>query len=89
MRVLHVVAETPGSFLQHLKEVTYIERKPLRFCAKRLASLIKTLELNDLNELGTLKSIYISSVSPESGCVCYACFDIPEGIYAYFGTLSK
>lgn len=31
MKVLHVVAETPLSFLQHLKELTYIERKPLRF----------------------------------------------------------
>ncbi len=31
MRVMHVVAETPVSFLQHLKEVTYIERKPLRY----------------------------------------------------------
>lgn len=53
MRVLHVVAETPGSFLQHLKEVTFIERKPLRFCSKRLALLIKTLELNDLADFGT------------------------------------
>jgi len=31
MRVLHVVAETPLSFLQHLKDITYIERRPLRF----------------------------------------------------------
>jgi hypothetical protein len=31
MRVMHVVAETPLSFLQHVKEVTYIERKPLRY----------------------------------------------------------
>lgn len=30
MRVLHVVAETPQSFLQHLKDITYIERRPLR-----------------------------------------------------------
>jgi Helical and beta-bridge domain len=52
MRVLHVVAETPVSFLQHLKEVTYIERKPLRFCAERLALLIKTLEINDLTDYG-------------------------------------
>ena len=31
MRVLHVVAETPLSFLQHLKDITYIERRPLRY----------------------------------------------------------
>lgn len=30
MRVLHVVAETPLSFLQHLRDITFIERKPLK-----------------------------------------------------------
>lgn len=30
LRVLHVVAETPQSFLAHLKEITYIERRPLK-----------------------------------------------------------
>jgi DNA excision repair protein ERCC-2 len=30
MRVLHVVAETPASFLQHLKDITFIEKKPLK-----------------------------------------------------------
>lgn len=33
MRVLHVVAETPLSFLQHLKDITYIERRPLRYAS--------------------------------------------------------
>jgi DNA excision repair protein ERCC-2 len=31
MRVLHVVAESPASFLHHLKEITYIDKKPLRW----------------------------------------------------------
>ena len=30
MKVLHVISETPPSFLQHLKELTFIEKKPLR-----------------------------------------------------------
>ena len=30
MRVMHVVAESPTSFLQHVKEITFIEKKPLR-----------------------------------------------------------
>lgn len=34
MRVMHAISETPISFLQHLKELTLIERKPLRFCAE-------------------------------------------------------
>ncbi|KAJ1952554.1 TFIIH/NER complex ATP-dependent 5'-3' DNA helicase subunit, partial [Dipsacomyces acuminosporus] len=57
MRVMHVVAETTPSFLQHVKEITYIERKPLRFCAERLASLVRTLELTDLEEYGSLAKV--------------------------------
>ncbi|KAH9063441.1 DNA repair helicase [Lactarius vividus] len=57
MRVLHVVAETPLSFLQHLKDITYIERRPLRFCAERLQSLVRTLELNRLDEYSSLQKI--------------------------------
>ncbi|KIY44459.1 DNA repair helicase [Fistulina hepatica ATCC 64428] len=57
MRVLHVVAETPLSFLQHLKDITYIERRPLRFCSDRLQSLVKTLELARLDEYYALQKI--------------------------------
>ncbi|PBK78146.1 DNA repair helicase [Armillaria solidipes] len=57
MRVLHVVAETPLSFLQHLKDITYIERRPLRFCAERLQSLIRTLELSRLDEHASLQKV--------------------------------
>ncbi|KAF9069624.1 hypothetical protein BDP27DRAFT_1325090 [Rhodocollybia butyracea] len=57
MRVLHVVAETPLSFLQHLKDITYIERRPLRFCAERLQSLIRTLELSRLDEHAALQKV--------------------------------
>lgn len=74
MRVLHVVAETPLSFLQHLKDITYIERRPLRFvrgnlrcsqlanvfasfCAERLQSLVRTLDLNRLDEFSALQKV--------------------------------
>ncbi|KAF7792985.1 hypothetical protein EIP86_004090 [Pleurotus ostreatoroseus] len=57
MRVLHVVAETPLSFLQHLKDITYIERRPLRFCAERLQSLVRTLELSRLDEYSSLQKV--------------------------------
>ncbi|TFL07611.1 DNA repair helicase [Pterulicium gracile] len=57
MRVLHVVAETPPSFLQHLKDITFIERRPLRFCAERLQSLIRTLEINRLDEYSGLQKV--------------------------------
>ena len=35
MKVTHTISETPPSFLAHLKDLTFIERKPLRFCADR------------------------------------------------------
>ncbi|PVG04461.1 putative RAD3-DNA helicase/ATPase [Serendipita vermifera] len=57
MRVLHVVAETPVSFLQHLKDITFIERRPLRFCAERLQSLVRTLELSGLDEYYALQKV--------------------------------
>ncbi|KAG9105049.1 DNA-dependent ATPase of the nucleotide excision repair factor 4 complex [Ceratobasidium sp. 370] len=57
MRVLHVVAETPLSFLQHLKDITYIERRPLRFCSERLQSLVRTLELTQIDEYSALQKV--------------------------------
>ena len=57
MKVLHVISETPPSFLQHLKELTYIERKPLRFCAERLTSLVRTLELTNIEDFQPLQEV--------------------------------
>ncbi|KAK8236612.1 to 3 [Phyllosticta capitalensis] len=57
MKVLHVVAETPPSFLMHLKELTFIEKKPLRFCAERLTSLVRTLELTNIEDYQPLQEV--------------------------------
>lgn len=57
MRVLHVVAETPQSFLAHLKEITFIERRPLKFAAERLTSLVRTLELTNIDEHYSLQKV--------------------------------
>lgn len=57
MKVLHVISETPISFLLHLKELTFIDRKPLRFCSERLSLLVKTLELSDIEDFNALKDI--------------------------------
>ena len=57
MKVLHVISETPTSFLQHLKDLTYIERKPLRFCSERLSLLVRTLELSEVEDFNALKDI--------------------------------
>lgn len=57
LRVQHVVQETPPSFLQHIFQQVCIERKPLRFCAERLSSLLHTLELPDVQDYGPLTLI--------------------------------
>ncbi|KAI9688793.1 MAG: DNA-dependent ATPase of the nucleotide excision repair factor 4 complex [Bathelium mastoideum] len=57
MKVLHVISETPPSFLQHLKELTFIEKKPLRFCAERLTSLVRTLELTSIEDYQPLQEV--------------------------------
>ncbi|KAF1983518.1 putative TFIIH complex helicase Rad3 [Aulographum hederae CBS 113979] len=57
MKVLHVVAENPTSFLAHLKELTFIEKKPLRFCAERLTSLVRTLELTNIEDFQPLQEV--------------------------------
>ncbi|KAK5467075.1 TFIIH/NER complex ATP-dependent 5'-3' DNA helicase subunit [Exophiala xenobiotica] len=57
MKVLYVIQETPPSFLAHLKELTFIERKPLRFCAERLTSLVRTLELTSIEDYQPLQEV--------------------------------
>ncbi|KAJ8102957.1 hypothetical protein POJ06DRAFT_280185 [Lipomyces tetrasporus] len=57
MQVRHVISETTTSFLQHLKDITFIERKPLRFCSERLTSLVRTLELAHVDDFLALKEI--------------------------------
>ncbi|CCK71246.1 TFIIH/NER complex ATP-dependent 5'-3' DNA helicase subunit RAD3 KNAG_0G01890 [Huiozyma naganishii CBS 8797] len=57
MKVLHVISETPKSFLQHLKHLTFIDRKPLRFCSERLSLLVRTLEVTEVEDFTALKDI--------------------------------
>lgn len=57
MKVLHVISETPKSFLQHLKQLTFIDRKPLRFCSERLSLLVRTLEVTEAEDFTALKDI--------------------------------
>lgn len=54
LRVLHVVQDSPAGFLKHVQSQVCIERKPLRFCAERLSSLLRTLEVTDVREISSL-----------------------------------
>jgi DNA excision repair protein ERCC-2 len=48
LKVQHKVQESPPSFLKDIATKVCIERKPLQFCFERLRSLLKSLELVDL-----------------------------------------
>ncbi|CRL05665.1 CLUMA_CG018698, isoform A [Clunio marinus] len=57
LRVQHVVQESPAGFLKDIHTKVLIDRKPLRFCAERLQSLLRTLEITDLTDYGGLTVI--------------------------------
>ncbi|KAF0296353.1 General transcription and DNA repair factor IIH helicase subunit XPD [Amphibalanus amphitrite] len=54
LRVQHVVQESPAGFLKDIFNKICVDRKPLRFCAERLTSMIRTLELTDMADLSPL-----------------------------------
>lgn len=54
LRVQHVVQESPASFLRDLQQKVCIERKPLQFCAERLSSLLRTMEITDMTDFSPL-----------------------------------
>ncbi|XP_059575144.1 general transcription and DNA repair factor IIH helicase subunit XPD isoform X1 [Alligator mississippiensis] len=73
LRAQHVVQESPPAFLKDMHEKVCIERKPLRFCAERLRSLLRTLEIVDVADFSpltlianfaTLVSTYSKGTSP-------------------------
>ncbi|CAG0918351.1 unnamed protein product [Notodromas monacha] len=57
LSVQHVVQETPAGFLRDVKQKVAIDRQPLRFCAERLASLMRTLDIPDLGDFASLTRI--------------------------------
>ena len=59
LRVQHVAQESPAGFLKDISNKICIERKPLRFTAERLASLLRTLEITDMTEFGALTVVRI------------------------------
>ena len=57
LRVQHVVQESPAGFLSDIARKVCIDRKPLRFAAERLASLVRTLEISHSNDFSPLTVI--------------------------------
>jgi DNA excision repair protein ERCC-2 len=52
-----VRSETPLAFLHRMTNGTSLESKPLRFCYSRLASLLRTLQVSNLDDFNALTDI--------------------------------
>uniref|UniRef100_A0A8C2KTR2 General transcription and DNA repair factor IIH helicase subunit XPD n=1 Tax=Cyprinus carpio TaxID=7962 RepID=A0A8C2KTR2_CYPCA len=96
LRIHHVVQESAPQFLKDIYEKVCIDRKPLRFCAKRLRSLLRTLEIADIADFSaiTLISHFATLVSTYSkgnlfvtnfGFFLYSCMDPSIAIKPVFG----
>ncbi|KAG7274628.1 hypothetical protein CRUP_009671 [Coryphaenoides rupestris] len=57
LRVHHVVQESSPQFLKDIFDKVCIDRKPLRFCAERLRSLLRTLEIADITDFSPVTLI--------------------------------
>lgn len=57
IQVQNVEVETPLAFLHKLFQATTLERKPLKFTYSRLTSLLRTLEVTNLDEFRPLTTV--------------------------------
>lgn len=57
IRVRQVESETPQAFLHHLNQAIAMEIKPMKFCYTRLNSLLRTLEVTNLEEFNALTDV--------------------------------
>lgn len=57
IRVRTVESETPQAFLHHLHQAIAMEAKPMKFCYTRLNSLLRTLEVTNLEEFNSLSAV--------------------------------
>lgn len=57
LKPLHVTTDSPMSFLATLRQLTLIDRVPLRFCSDRLGLLLKTLEITGMDDYYALQQV--------------------------------
>ncbi|KAI9910464.1 hypothetical protein PsorP6_011078 [Peronosclerospora sorghi] len=57
IRVRQVESETPQAFLHHLHQAISVDVKPMKFCYTRLNSLLRTLEVTNLEEYNSLTHV--------------------------------
>jgi DNA excision repair protein ERCC-2 len=77
-----VRSETPLAFLHRMTNGTSLEAKPLRFAYSRLSSLLRTLQVANLDEYGSLTDVadFVSLLSTYSeGIARFAIIMEPNG----------
>ncbi|CAI5713365.1 unnamed protein product [Peronospora destructor] len=57
IRVRQVESETPQAFLHQLHQTISVDIKPMKFCYTRLNSLLRTLEVTNLEEFNSLTHV--------------------------------
>ncbi|DAZ95362.1 TPA: hypothetical protein N0F65_002547 [Lagenidium giganteum] len=57
IRVRNVESETPQAFLHQLNTAISMDTKPMKFCYTRLNSLLRTLEITNLEEFTSLTDV--------------------------------
>ncbi|RMX69953.1 hypothetical protein KXD40_009676 [Peronospora effusa] len=57
IRVRQVESETPQAFLHQLHQAISVDIKPMKFCYTRLNSLLRTLEVTNLEEFNSLTHV--------------------------------
>lgn len=71
LKTTHLTTETPASFCQSIKDLTFLNKKTLSFCSQRLGLLVQTLDFEDDNlyflrrvaDFGTMVSMYSKGFS--------------------------
>ncbi|OQR94777.1 TFIIH basal transcription factor complex helicase subunit [Achlya hypogyna] len=57
IRVRNVESETPAAFLHAMQTAIAVDTKPMKFCYSRLQSLLRTLEVTNLEEFNALNQV--------------------------------
>ncbi|WUR03369.1 general transcription and DNA repair factor IIH helicase subunit XPD (RAD3) [Vairimorpha necatrix] len=71
LKTTHLTTETPVNFCQSIRDLTFLDKKTLKFCSQRLGLLIQSLEFDDddlyslrrVADFGTMVSMYSKGFS--------------------------
>lgn len=79
LKTTHLTTETPVSFCKSIKDLTFIDRKTLKFSSQRLRMMIRTVFLEEDEDLNSLKRIVdfstMAGLNNDGFCVIFEPFD--------------